>query len=363
MADTRGSELTYVLYKMMWWARNHVVHSSKYHIAGSRPIVTGLFMLKTMPTHVLSHLQWDMGNSTYIRVVRQHWRSKIWHMARHSLTRTWSLISILRKELIVSHAEAWEEQTKVINSHHHYALLHVIMALSPDIVLINRLRINSKIGTDRWGKVREQPIFISIQIEVPLEACCRSDNVADSIHYGHLAKDVTQHVEGSLFSDLGRVAESVADLVLAMDPKVQAVEVQADAPNQFLLASSLSTQLQRTQGGNAALEVQRDKIRINGLRLGIIIGVNPPERIAKQIVLVDITFHAFTWSEQDWNTTHATLVEVILFTSFQYSATQSFISGNRVDFVSYIRGSCSLYCTTGDSHPRCRYSYCVCPEA
>lgn len=184
------------------------------------------------------------------------------------------------------------------------------MNLPPDTIIVKDLRTHCTIGSDRWGKLRDQPLIISIKIDASLAACCKSDDVADSIHYGHLAKDVSKLVDGSIFSDLGKAAESVADMVLMMDTRVVAVEVEAYAMNQFLQAESLGVQLRRKQGGNSAVEVQVDKVLIKDLRVNIIIGLNPPEREAKQVVIINLTLHGINWSKQDWKKTHAILVHV-----------------------------------------------------
>jgi FolB domain-containing protein len=178
-----------------------------------------------------------------------------------------------------------------------------------DSILIQNLRVSSTVGPDRWGKVRPQPIDISILVEASLVAAGASDDVADSIHYGNLAKDVVKLTQDAEFTNLFAMAESIAQLALNMDNRVSAVNLQAHAKNQFLQAESLGVETRRTR----AAEVGSDCL-IQDLRTTIIIGVNPPEREAKQTVLLNLRFYNLDWGKlvgaQSWQQIHARLVKV-----------------------------------------------------
>ncbi|KAJ6557402.1 hypothetical protein DFH09DRAFT_1164069 [Mycena vulgaris] len=181
--------------------------------------------------------------------------------------------------------------------------------LPKDTIIVRDLRVSSTVGPDRWGKVRVQPISISILVEASLVEAGTSDDVADSIHYGNLAKDVVKLTQDAEFTNLFALAESVAQLALNMDGRVSAVDVQAHAKNQFLQAESLGVEIRRTRGAE-----RKSECLIQDLRANIIIGVNPPEREAKQTVLVNLRFYDLGWEKvtgaQSWQTIHAGLVKV-----------------------------------------------------
>ncbi|KAJ7044037.1 tetrahydrobiopterin biosynthesis enzymes-like protein [Mycena alexandri] len=185
------------------------------------------------------------------------------------------------------------------------------LPISKDTIIIHDLRLNSTVGPDRWGKTRPQPIVVSIHVEASLIQAGASDDVADSVHYGNLAKDVVKATENVEFHNLFELAESIAQLALKMDDRVLVVNVQADAKNQFLQAESLGVEMRRTR--TAADEYQLALIR--DLRTSIIIGVNPPEREAKQTVLLNLKFHNFDWTKlaetQGWQKIHAELLKTI----------------------------------------------------
>ncbi|KAJ7459776.1 tetrahydrobiopterin biosynthesis enzymes-like protein [Mycena latifolia] len=194
--------------------------------------------------------------------------------------------------------------------------------LPKDTIIIRDLRVSSTVGPDRWGKVRPQPIVISILFEASLIAAGTSDDVADSVHYGKLAKDVAKLTQDAEFPSLFALAEVVAQLVLNMDGRVCAVTIAAHAKNQFLQAESLGVEIRRT----AAAELGSECL-IQDLRANIIIGVNPPEREAKQTVLLNLRFYDLDWEKvtgaQSWQKIHAELVKVI--ESTEYLTLEAFV--------------------------------------
>ncbi|KAJ6584880.1 hypothetical protein B0H19DRAFT_926168 [Mycena capillaripes] len=190
-----------------------------------------------------------------------------------------------------------------------------------DIIIVQDLRLNSTVGPDRWGKVRPQPIVISIHVETDLVKAGSSDNVSDSIHYGNLTKDVVKSTQDATFPNLFQLAESIARLALNMDDRVLAVDVEAHAKNQFLQAESLGVEIRRTRTHLDDYSL----CLIHDLRSTIIIGVNPPEREAKQTVLLNLRFLDLDWSAltQSWQKIHADLLKTI--ESTEYLTLEAFV--------------------------------------
>ncbi|KAJ7366774.1 hypothetical protein DFH08DRAFT_929537 [Mycena albidolilacea] len=190
-----------------------------------------------------------------------------------------------------------------------------------DTILIRDLRLNSTVGPDRWGKVRPQPIVVSIQVEASLAAAGVSDDVADSIHYGNLTKDVVRAVQDATFPNLFALAESIASLALNMDDRVSAANIRAHAMNQFLHAESLAVEIRRSRTTSDA----HNLCLIHDLRANILIGVNPPEREEKQTVLLNLQFHDLDWSKltSSWQKIHADLLKAI--ESTEYLTLEAFV--------------------------------------
>ncbi|KAJ7696086.1 hypothetical protein B0H17DRAFT_929978 [Mycena rosella] len=201
-----------------------------------------------------------------------------------------------------------------------------------DTILIQALRVNATVGHDRWGKVRAQPITISIEVEASLLRAGASDDVADSIHYGNLAKDVVKLTQDAEFANLFALAESVAQLALNTDSRVSAVAIEAHAKNQFLQAESLGVKIRRTHAAE-----HESECLVQDLRANIIIGVNPPEREAKQTVLLNLRFYDLDWRKvtgaQSWPKIHAELVKAI--ESTEYLTLEAFV-------VAVARAACQI---------------------
>ncbi|KAF8208855.1 hypothetical protein K438DRAFT_1961408 [Mycena galopus ATCC 62051] len=190
-----------------------------------------------------------------------------------------------------------------------------------DTIIIRDLRITSTVGADRWGKVRPQPVVVSIHVEASLVEAGATDNVADSIHYGNLTKVVVKATQDATFLNLSDLAESIAHLTLSMDDRVTATNISVYAMNQFLRAESLGIEIRRSRTMSDAYNI----CLIQDLRATIIIGVNPPEREEKQTVLLNLQFQDLDWSKltQSWQKIHADLVKTI--ESTEYLTLEAFV--------------------------------------
>lgn len=155
--------------------------------------------------------------------------------------------------------------------------------LNSDTVSLYQLSLSATIGPDVWQRTRPQPVLITIHAHTSLVPAGNTDNVADSIHYGHLATTL-RNLEHTSFSSLIDLAHAVADEGLKY-PSVHSVHVLATAPKQLLHASSLAVELVKSAAQSSQLT-----LHINDLSLETIIGVNPPERVHKQKVVTTLSF-------------------------------------------------------------------------
>lgn len=181
---------------------------------------------------------------------------------------------------------------------------------SLDTVIIREIRAEASVGPDRWGKERNQPVLISVLAHTPLTKAGLSDDVRDSIHYGDLGKEILGQVGATPFPSLYALAERVASITLGKG--ADSVEVEAEALNQFLSARCLSVALIRNAKADSTIQSKRDRISIKDVQLHIIIGVNPPERVHKQEILVNIDFWLGPQRLPDfhWPTIYRNLTEV-----------------------------------------------------
>ena len=223
--------------------------------------------------------------------------------------------------------------------------------MASDIVLINALHLVTTIGPDHWGKHRPQPVSLSVYlhlIQSYLTTAGISDDVLDSVHYGHLAKAITARVDAANslsfpgFSNIDVFIDAITQEAFTVaGDAASAVRVVVSLPKYIRLASGgfsvdvttsrtppspsdpadveLSPSVHRPLLGHAEhslphspeqeqkkteeLRLQQQlqlkqqfhrgprKISIKDFTLPLIIGVNPPERKAKQLLTTHLTFN------------------------------------------------------------------------
>ena len=185
------------------------------------------------------------------------------------------------------------------------ALLRNAVCGMTDIVFLDSIQLTTTVGADCWGKPKAQQVLASVYLHLKpsfLDACGTSDDVTDSVHYGHLAKAVSALVSektrsGVHYSNVHALIEDVtrAAFELAGESAV-AVRVVVDLPKQILLASGFSVEVTTPRAAKAGISEADNPaafptiVRVKDLDLPVLIGVNPPERLARQRVITNITF-------------------------------------------------------------------------
>ena len=86
-----------------------------------------------------------------------------------------------------------------------------------DRILIDDLRVLTVVGALPHERETAQPVRIDLSIGLDLRDAGRSDDLADTVHYGLLCERVTQTVAESKDVLIERLAARVADVVLGFD--------------------------------------------------------------------------------------------------------------------------------------------------
>jgi dihydroneopterin aldolase len=84
-----------------------------------------------------------------------------------------------------------------------------------DIVFIEQLSVITTIGVYDWEQTIEQKLVFDIEMAWDNRQAAKSDDVNDCLSYADIADVVVGHVEGGRFALVERVAEEVAELLLA----------------------------------------------------------------------------------------------------------------------------------------------------
>lgn len=162
-----------------------------------------------------------------------------------------------------------------------------------DIIHLRNLRVSAAIGPDAWGRdtpPRTQPIIISLQLYVDTTSAGSSDDIKDTFSYGQMYKDVISKAEGVCFESIDDLAWSLGELFDDWPGKM--IKMQVLAPKGSLRAEGGLTKecCWRRSIGNRGTKytLVSHAWAIRGLKLACIIGVNPHERLERQIVNINL---------------------------------------------------------------------------
>ncbi|KAJ3509726.1 hypothetical protein NLJ89_g5067 [Agrocybe chaxingu] len=168
-----------------------------------------------------------------------------------------------------------------------------------DIVFVDTLRVSANIGPDCWGRRRAQPLEITVYLHLKdtyLDAAGKSDDVLDSVHYGHLTKSITSLIESQSengFRSARELTWSVAGKAFELAGRAaEEVRVVLELPKMILLASGYTIDNTYATGddGDDEHALSSKKVSVKDIILPVVIGVNPPERESKQRVVLNIDF-------------------------------------------------------------------------
>jgi FolB domain-containing protein len=161
-----------------------------------------------------------------------------------------------------------------------------------DIVFVDSLQLSANIGPDCWGRTRAQPLIVSIYLHLSNDYLTRTgetDDVKDSVHYGHLCKAVSKRLGEASFSNVKSLIAAVTKEAFELGGEAVAeVKVRVEMSKMILLAGGFSVEV-ITPAKTSATDVPMT-VTVSDLTLATIIGVNAPEREAKQRVVTDIIF-------------------------------------------------------------------------
>jgi len=211
---------------------------------------------------------------------------------------------------------------------------------STDVVFVDTLRVEADIGADCWGKERAQPVEITVYLHLNpdyLEAAGNSDDVVDSVHYGHLTKTISSLIKSRAenktpFKGVDDLIREVAKRALDLGKEaVDEVRVVVEVPKLILLAHGFSVDV--TISRRSPEVFVSKKVSVKDIVVPVIIGVNPPEREAKQRVLVNVIFYEnddpLSGPSPDYPEVVKVLVKVSLLPcSSCFASNSRFYSGN-----------------------------------
>ena len=113
-----------------------------------------------------------------------------------------------------------------------------------DRIHIRDLRARCIVGTNPDERVNPQDVVINLTLHADLRRAGASDDIADTVDYRAVKKDVLAMVEASSYQLVERLAERVAEVCLE-DRRVKKVEVFLEKPGALRVARSVGVAIAR----------------------------------------------------------------------------------------------------------------------
>ncbi|CUA86689.1 MULTISPECIES: dihydroneopterin aldolase [Gulbenkiania] len=82
-----------------------------------------------------------------------------------------------------------------------------------DIIFLREVRAETVIGVYDWERTAPQTIEIDLEIGIPSEAACHSDNIGDTIHYGVVVERLRRALAERHFLLIEALAEYIAGII------------------------------------------------------------------------------------------------------------------------------------------------------
>ncbi|WP_028537233.1 dihydroneopterin aldolase [Paludibacterium yongneupense] len=82
-----------------------------------------------------------------------------------------------------------------------------------DIIFLREMRAETIIGVYEWERINPQTIELDLDIGIPSETACHSDNIGDTIHYAQVAECVRTALAEQHFLLIEALAEFIAQLI------------------------------------------------------------------------------------------------------------------------------------------------------
>lgn len=83
-----------------------------------------------------------------------------------------------------------------------------------DIIFLNEVKVQTKLGVPEWERMVEQTIILDIEIGYDLSKACKSDDVNDTIDYGAVVNRIRVALKEYSFQLVEALAEHICQLIL-----------------------------------------------------------------------------------------------------------------------------------------------------
>jgi D-erythro-7,8-dihydroneopterin triphosphate epimerase len=110
------------------------------------------------------------------------------------------------------------------------------------IIRIRNLALRTVIGTTEYERRDRQDVIVNIALEVDVSRAVESDDIADTLNYRTLTKEIIKVVERSDYFLLEKLADSILRIVMDRGD-VNWARVRVDKPHALRFAESVSVEM------------------------------------------------------------------------------------------------------------------------
>ena len=117
--------------------------------------------------------------------------------------------------------------------------------MGEDRIIIKDLLLRGIIGINDWEREKRQDILINITLFGDLRPAGESDDIADTINYRTVTKNVIEHVEKSEPYTVEALANAIARICLN-EARVKRAHVRVEKPGALRYAHSVGVEIERS---------------------------------------------------------------------------------------------------------------------
>ena len=185
-----------------------------------------------------------------------------------------------------------------------------------DIISIRNAAILATVGKDCWHRDKAQRVSISLRLKTSIVIAGENDDVLETIDYGKIYKAVVDSLDGSKHPNLDVFTREAARIALKTG-RGNSVHATVVLPSALLQADGVGFEVQLFEGGDT---FDSTALFVKDLKLPCVIGVNPHERQAKQLVIVNLRFYDV---DEEGCSDYQSSLKNIQAVSFVYTTTAS----------------------------------------
>ena len=118
-----------------------------------------------------------------------------------------------------------------------------------DRIVIKDLLVPGIVGINPDERVNEQDILVNATLWVDTRPAAASDRIEDAVNYRSVTKAMIAHLQSGRPRLVERLAEELAGICLAADPRIAEVEVSVEKPGALRHARSVGVVIRRSRSG------------------------------------------------------------------------------------------------------------------